>query len=47
MEEAGQGHASCFCAKDKLKTAVMKVRVSEVKGEGTFREDMFNCVRCD
>ena len=45
MEEASKGDASCFGAEYEMETAVMEMRVSEMKGEGTIGEDMFDRVR--
>ena len=53
MEEAGEGAATRISAKDEGETAMVKVRVSKVKGEGAFGEDMLDrvgddrAVRCD
>ena len=47
MKKAGEGAATRFSAKDEGETTVVEVCVSEVKGKGTFREDMFNHVRDD
>ena len=44
VKEAGQRHASCFCAEDEMETAVIEVRVSEGCGERAFREDVFHRV---
>ena len=40
----GQGHASCFCAKDEGETAMMEVRVSEGCSERACSEDIFYSV---
>ena len=47
MKKAGEGTAACFGAEYEMETAVMEMRVSEMKGEGTIGEDMFDRVRND
>ena len=47
VKEASEGNASHFCAEDEMETTVMKVCVSEMKGEGAFGKDMLDRVGND